>query len=74
MGWKDIKKRIIVPIWTHDGISKMIESCLKKEGLNTYHSRTITMNGYKEPINDEKSVSETEIEKIKFDIVRYMAH
>ena len=73
MGWKDIRKRTVVPILTPDGISKMIESCLKKEGRNTTHSRTITMNGYKEPINDEKSVSETEIEKIKFDIVRYMA-
>ena len=72
MGWKDIKKRIDVPILTYEGISKMIESCLKDEGMNDQHSNTIMMNGYKEPINDEKSVSKIEIEKIKFDIIRYM--
>lgn len=73
MGWKEVKRRISMPILTPNGISAMVDSCLKKDGKNLRHSRTIVIDDYKSPTDDYESVSEVEIEKIKFGIIRHMA-
>lgn len=73
MGWKEVKRRISMPILTPDGISTMVDSCLKKDGKNIRHSRSIVMDDYKSPTDDYESVSEVEVEKIKFGIIRHMA-
>lgn len=73
MGWKEVKRRISLPILTPDGITAMIDSCIEKHGMNKTHSRSIVMYGYKNPVDNEESVSEVEIEKIKFGIIKHMA-
>ena len=47
-----------MPILTPDGISAMVDSCLKKDGKNIRHSRSIVMDDYKSPTDDYESVSE----------------
>lgn len=73
MGWKEVKRRVSLPILTPDGITAIIYSCLEKEGKNKKHSRSIVLDDYKSPVDDEESISEIEVEKIKFDIIRHMA-
>ena len=73
MSWNEIKDRIHEPIMEPRMIEAILRSCMKKDGKNMKHSRTIKMEDYVEPINDESSIDEDTIEGFKYDIIRYMA-
>ena len=72
MGWYDIKNKISTPIITSDGITEILKSCLLKDGQNKIHSASIKMDNYKRPEHKEE-VDESEVKKIQFNLIRYMA-
>jgi len=74
MGWSEIKKRISMPIFSNDGITEILKSCMLENGQNKKHSASIKMKDYKEPEHKEEKIEEHEIKRIQYDIIRYMAN
>ncbi len=72
---EDILSTVYVPIDNQKGRIKIIESCLRKDGQNKYHSRSLKLDDYREPRHS--NLSDNEKNKIKKEssitILKYFA-
>lgn len=72
---EDILSTVYVPIDNQKGMIKIIESCLRKDGQNKAHSRTLKLDDYREPRHS--NLSDNEKNKIKKEsiiiILKYFA-